>query len=51
MEGMGIISGYDGSKARNVLVTEEQLPGILTGLRGTPPAADAGGSPATHDTP
>jgi S-DNA-T family DNA segregation ATPase FtsK/SpoIIIE len=49
MESMGIISGYDGSKARNVLVTEEQLPAILAGLRGDSPAAEAAGTPAAPD--
>jgi S-DNA-T family DNA segregation ATPase FtsK/SpoIIIE len=43
MEGMSIISGYDGSKARNVLVNETQLADILAGVRGggRGPAADA----------
>jgi S-DNA-T family DNA segregation ATPase FtsK/SpoIIIE len=34
MEQMGIISGYDGSKARGVLITEEDLPATLAGLDG-----------------
>jgi len=34
MEQMGIISGYDGSKARSVLITEDELPGVLAQLSG-----------------
>jgi S-DNA-T family DNA segregation ATPase FtsK/SpoIIIE len=44
MEQMGIISGYDGSKARGVLITEEDLPATLAGLDGGDagvPAPDA----------
>jgi DNA segregation ATPase FtsK/SpoIIIE, S-DNA-T family len=37
MEGMGIISGYDGSKARNVLIGEDDL-GRYLGSGGPPPA-------------
>ncbi len=36
MEQRGIISGYDGSKARGVLITEEDLPRVLSELRGAP---------------
>jgi len=36
MEQMGIISGYDGSKARSVLITEDELPGVLAQLTGEP---------------
>ena len=32
MERRGVISGYEGSKARNVLITEGDLPRILEGL-------------------
>jgi DNA segregation ATPase FtsK/SpoIIIE, S-DNA-T family len=34
MEQMGIISGYDGSKARSVLITEDELPATLAVARG-----------------
>ena len=34
MEQMGIISGYDGSKARSVLITEDELPAVLAQLSG-----------------
>jgi S-DNA-T family DNA segregation ATPase FtsK/SpoIIIE len=36
MEQRGIVSGYDGSKARGVLITEEDLPRIVAELRGAP---------------
>jgi S-DNA-T family DNA segregation ATPase FtsK/SpoIIIE len=38
LERRGIISGYEGSKPRQVLVTEADLPRVLAGLEG---AADA----------
>lgn len=38
MEGMGIISGYDGSKARNVLINEGDLGAVLAGIAGGEPA-------------
>ena len=34
MEEMGIISGYDGSKARSVLIDESGLPAALARLNG-----------------
>jgi hypothetical protein len=34
MEEMGIISGYDGSKARSVLIDEAGLPAALARLSG-----------------
>ena len=44
MEEMGIISGYDGSKARSVLIDEAGLPAALARLTGEvvddPPADD-----------
>jgi DNA segregation ATPase FtsK/SpoIIIE, S-DNA-T family len=43
MEEMGIISGYDGSKARAVLIGEDDLPATLARLRGETPG---GGDPA-----
>jgi len=43
MEQMGIISGYDGSKARSVLIGEGDLPGVLGQLAGeAPPAVEPG---------
>jgi S-DNA-T family DNA segregation ATPase FtsK/SpoIIIE len=36
LEGRGIVSGYDGSKARNVLISEDELPRFLAALRGEP---------------
>ncbi len=38
MEEMGIISGYDGSKARSVLIDEAGLPAALARLNGEAPA-------------
>jgi S-DNA-T family DNA segregation ATPase FtsK/SpoIIIE len=32
LERRGVISGYEGSKPRQVLITEADLPRILTGL-------------------
>ena len=51
--GRGIISGYDGSKARSVLIREEELPGALArcaaeGGTSTPPPA---GADLDEDTP
>ena len=40
MEQMGIISGYDGSKARSVLIGEDELPAVLARLE-----SGAGGTP------
>jgi S-DNA-T family DNA segregation ATPase FtsK/SpoIIIE len=47
LERRGIISGYEGSKPRQVLITEADVPRILAHLadsEGTPAAAPAGGS-------
>ena len=41
MERRGVISGYEGSKARQVLITEADLPRVLESLSG-PPASVAG---------
>jgi S-DNA-T family DNA segregation ATPase FtsK/SpoIIIE len=43
MEEMGIVSGYDGSKARAVLIGEDELPTTLARLRGdfVPEAAES----------
>jgi S-DNA-T family DNA segregation ATPase FtsK/SpoIIIE len=42
MEEMGIISGYDGSKARSVLIDEAGLPAALGRLSGDAPPEPAG---------
>jgi S-DNA-T family DNA segregation ATPase FtsK/SpoIIIE len=39
LERRGIISGYEGSKPRQVLVTEGDLPRVLAALDATPPSA------------
>ena len=54
LERRGIISGYEGSKPRQVLVTEADLPRVLAALEGSAaepadvelpePAAAAGGA-------
>jgi S-DNA-T family DNA segregation ATPase FtsK/SpoIIIE len=42
-----VISGYEGSKPRQVLVTEADLPRVLAALAGTPePAESAAGPPS-----
>ena len=55
MEQMGIISGYDGSKARSVLIGEDELPSVLAQLDGeaapAPPAPEAGGDELAGDEP
>ena len=54
MEEMGIISGYDGSKARSVLIVESGLPQALARLSGEvveePPAAEVE-EPAAAEAP
>jgi DNA segregation ATPase FtsK/SpoIIIE, S-DNA-T family len=50
LERRGVISGYEGSKPRQVLITEADLPRVLAGLDGTPDAAppapaEPGGEP------
>ena len=47
MEQMGIISGYDGSKARSVLISEAALPQALARLTGDVPAQDEEGGAAS----
>ena len=39
LERRGIVSGYEGSKARKVLITEAELPRIL-GDSAAPPVSD-----------
>ncbi|MCJ7491090.1 MAG: DNA translocase FtsK [Dehalococcoidia bacterium] len=54
MEQMGIISGYDGSKARGVLIGEEDLPATLASLDGDgaeAPSPDALPSPVLEAAP
>ena len=48
MERRGVISGYEGSKARQVLVTEADLPRVLAGLGGTAPGGPADGDPGAR---
>jgi S-DNA-T family DNA segregation ATPase FtsK/SpoIIIE len=49
MEQRGIIAGYDGSKARKVLITEEDLPRILAELTGAPAPSVAAEDPPADD--
>jgi len=51
MEEMGIISGYDGSKARAVLIDEAELPATLARVAGedTPEAPPEAAVPAASD--
>ncbi len=53
MEERGIISGFDGSKARNVLIDESALPRVLAELRAAPDDEDStsagGDSPEADD--
>ncbi len=44
LERRGVISGYEGSKARKVLVTEAELPRVLAALE-EPVAGAAAGPP------
>ena len=41
LERRGVISGYEGSKARNVLVTEADLPRVIAALEEAPGGAAA----------
>ncbi len=49
MEEQGIISGFDGSKARNVLIDEAALPRVLAEIRGEP-QGDPGAGKSAEDT-
>ena len=53
LERRGVISGYEGSKPRTVLVTEADLPRVLSNLaeRGDPVAADTGVAPGSASEP
>jgi S-DNA-T family DNA segregation ATPase FtsK/SpoIIIE len=45
LERRGVISGYEGSKPRQVLITEADLPRVLGADSTAPAAADAGELP------
>ena len=50
LERRGVISGYEGSKPRQVLITEADLPRVIGGLHdrgGGAEAAPVGGPPET----
>jgi S-DNA-T family DNA segregation ATPase FtsK/SpoIIIE len=50
MEEMGIISGYDGSKARGVLIGEDELPAVLARTTGGDVATESGDEEAAAST-
>ncbi len=45
LERRGVISGYEGSKPRQVLVTEADLPRVLAALAGTPEPVESSAGP------
>ena len=51
MERRGVISGYEGSKARQVLVTEADLPRVLDALAGLSAGAGKRGAEAVVEPP
>jgi len=51
MERRGVISGYEGSKARQVLVTEADLPRVLDALAGLSAGAGERGAEAVVEPP
>jgi S-DNA-T family DNA segregation ATPase FtsK/SpoIIIE len=50
MEQMGIISGYDGSKARSVLIDDDDLPRVLAQVSGEAPLEPVADVEAADDT-
>jgi S-DNA-T family DNA segregation ATPase FtsK/SpoIIIE len=48
LERRGVISGYEGSKPRQVLITEADLPRVLE--EAGPPAGDRVGAPSSPDS-
>jgi S-DNA-T family DNA segregation ATPase FtsK/SpoIIIE len=51
LERRGIISGYEGSKPRQVLITEADVPRILAHLAEADSSAGGGSGPATRPAP